>query len=150
MTKLYPLTLKLENKKVLVVGAGKVALRKLQGLMGTGAEITVVSPKVLPEIAALPEIKIIQRAFEPADTQGMHIVYAATDSFEVNKEVGQYIEHWQWFNDTAASENSNFFTPAIIRDDGLIVSIATDARNPSQAKLFKQKITEFLLRSKNE
>lgn len=150
MTKLYPLTLKLENKKVLVVGAGKVALRKLQGLMGTGAEITVVSPKVLPEIAALPEIKIIQRAFEPADIQGMHIVYAATDSFEVNKKVGQYIEHWQWFNDTAASENSSFFTPAIIRNDGLIVSIATDARNPSQAKLFKQKITEFLLRSKNE
>ena len=150
MTKLYPLTLKLTGKNVLVVGAGRVALRKIQGLLGTGAQITVVAPKVLPEIAALEEVTVIERLFEGTDTQDAHIVYAATDDPEVNDEVGRHIQHWQWFNDTAASKNSNFFTPAVVRNNGLIVSIATDARNPTQAKLFKQKITEFLLRSKDE
>ncbi|UYZ82666.1 hypothetical protein MTZ49_08555 [Entomomonas sp. E2T0] len=149
MTKLYPLTLKLVNKKVLVVGAGKVALRKLQGLLGTGAEITVVSPEVLPEIKTLPDIQIIQRPFQANDTKGMHIIYAATDKQQVNDEVGRYIEHWQWFDDTALPEASNFFTPAVIREKGLIVSISTEARDPTRAKLIKQKITDFLLKSTN-
>lgn len=147
MTKLYPLTLKLVNKKVLVVGAGKVALRKLQGLVGTGAEITVVSPEILPEILALPDIKIIQRPFQPSDTKHAHIIYATTDNQQVNDEVGQNIEHWQWFDDTAIAANSNFHTPAVIREKGLIVTISTEARNPSLAKQIKQKITEFLLKS---
>lgn len=147
MTKLYPLTLKLANKRVLVVGAGRVALRKLQGLVGTGAQITVVSPEVLPEIVALPELKITQRPFQPADTKDAHIIYAATDNQLVNNEVAQYVEDWQWFDDTAFPDASNFFTPAVVRVDGLVVSISTEARNPSRAKLIKQKITDLLLKS---
>lgn len=147
MTKLYPLTLNLTNKKVLVVGAGRVALRKLQGLVDTGAQITVVSPEVLPEILALPNLEIIKRPFQASDTQHAHIIYAATNDQQVNNAVAQTIQHWQWFDDTAAAANSNFHTPAVIREKGLIVAIATEQRNPSLAKQIKQKITEFLLKS---
>ena len=148
--KLYPLTLKLAGKKVLVVGAGRVALRKVQGLIGTGAQITVIAPKVLPEIASLEGVNIIERSFEPADTQDAHIIYAATDDPEVNDEVGKQIQDWQWFDDTAFPEASNFFTPAVVRENGLIVSVATETLDPSRAKLFKQKIAEFLHKSNDE
>ena len=150
MTKLYPLTLKLVGKNVLVVGAGRVALRKIQGLLGTGAQITVVAPKVLPEIDALAEVTVIERLFEGTDTEDAHIVYAATDDPEVNDEVGRHIQHWQWFNDTAFPEASSFFTPAIVRENGLIVSVATETLDPTRAKLFKEKIADFLQKSGDE
>lgn len=147
MTKLYPLTLNLTNKRVLVVGAGRVALRKLQGLVDTGAQITVVSPEVLPEILALPNLEIIKRPFQASDTQHAHIIYAATNDQQVNNAVARTIQHWQWFDDTAVAANSNFHTPAVIREKGLVVAISTEQRNPSLAKQIKQKITEFLLKS---
>ena len=146
-TVVYPLSLKLTNKKVLVVGAGKVALRKLQGLMNTGAEITVVSPDVLPEINALNYLTIIQRPFQPFDVKGFHIVYAATNEPSVNDSVASSIEDWQWFDDTAKPEASSFYTPAVVRVDGLVVAISTEEKNPVRAKAVKQKITNFLLES---
>lgn len=143
MTKLYPLTLKLTNKKVLVVGAGRVAFRKLEGLMNTGAHITVVAPEVLPEIKALPNVHVLERTFEAGDVEGMHIIYAATDSPEANDEVGSCVKDWQWFDDTAFPEASNFFTPAVVREQGLIVSIATESLDPSRSKSLKRKIAEY-------
>lgn len=150
MTKLYPLALKLANKKVLVVGAGKVALRKLQGLLGTGAQITVISPDILPEIQAMDNLKIIQKAFQVADTKGFHIIYAATNDRHVNDLVAETIEDWQWFDDTANPAASSFYTPAVVRVDGLVVAISTQVKDPVRAKAVKHKITEFLLDSLKE
>lgn len=147
MTAIYPLALKLVNKNVLVVGAGKVALRKLQGLANTSAKVTVISPEVLPEIHLLANVTVVQRPFQPSDTQGFHIIYAATDQPLVNDEVARHIEDWQWFDDTANPESSNFYTPAVVRVDGLIVSISTETRDPVRAKSVKQRITDFLLAS---
>jgi precorrin-2 dehydrogenase/sirohydrochlorin ferrochelatase len=150
MEKLYPLTLRLRDKKVLVVGAGQVALRKLQGLMGTGADITVVSPEVLPEIQALPEITIIQRPFLPADVEGAHIIYAATDQPAVNAAVGQCIQPWQWFNDTALAEASSFYTPAVLRQGGVVIAVSTQARDPRKAKRVRDKLKTVLYEGLDE
>lgn len=147
MNALYPLALKLTHKNVLIVGAGKVALRKIIGLLNTGAQITVVSPVVLPEIQALEHIHIIQRPFQSEDTKGFHIIYAATDQPLVNDAVAATIEDWQWFDDTAKPSSSNFYTPAVVRVDGLVVAISTEAKDPVRAKSVKQKITDFLLAS---
>ncbi|AZS49857.1 NAD(P)-dependent oxidoreductase [Entomomonas moraniae] len=147
MTALYPLALKLTHKKVLIVGAGKVALRKLTGLLDTGAEITVVSPEILPEIQKITQIKIIERPFESEDVKGFHIIYAATNQPAVNDSVAQNIEDWQWFDDTANPQTSSFYTPAVVRVDGLVVAISTENKDPVRAKSVKQKLTDFLLGS---
>lgn len=147
MTVVYPLALKLNNKKVLIVGAGKVALRKLQGLINTGALITVISPEILPEVQTLSHVTIIQRPFQPTDVKGFHIVYAATNMPTVNNNVAESVEDWQWFDDTANPQASNFYTPAVIRIDGLVVSVSTEEKNPVRAKAVKQKLTKFLLES---
>lgn len=147
MTALYPLALKLTHKKVLIVGAGKVALRKLTGLLETGAEITVVSPEILPEIKDMAQITIIERAFQSHDVKGFHIIYAATNQPVVNDSVAQSIEDWQWFDDTANPLSSSFYTPAVVRVDGLVVAISTENKDPVRAKSVKQKLTDFLLGS---
>lgn len=147
MTALYPLALKLTHKKILIVGAGKVALRKLTGLLDTGAEITVISPKILPEIQKITQIKIIERPFVAEDVKGFHIIYAATNHPAVNDSVAQSIEDWQWFDDTANPQASSFYTPAVVRVDGLVVAISTENKDPVRAKSVKQKLTDFLLGS---
>lgn len=147
MTALYPLVLKLTHKKVLIVGAGKVALRKLTGLLDTGAEITVISPEILPEIQKITQIKIIERPFVVEDVKGFHIIYAATNQPAVNDSVAQSIEDWQWFDDTANPQASSFYTPAVVRVDGLVVAISTENKDPVRAKSVKQKLTDFLLGS---
>ncbi len=144
MSKLYPLTLNLKNKKVLVVGAGRVALRIIQELIGTGAMITIVAPKVMPEIAQLDDINIIERPFEAMDTQEAHIVFAATDDPEVNEAVGQTVAQWQWFHDTSFPEACSFYPPEVVRVDDLVISVSTESLDPVLAKHTKEKIAEFL------
>ncbi|WP_434778313.1 precorrin-2 dehydrogenase/sirohydrochlorin ferrochelatase family protein [Neisseria sp. Ec49-e6-T10] len=147
---LYPLMLKLNNKQVVVVGGGKVALRKVKGLLGTGAKIKAVSPEFLPEFYSLAEVELVNRVFEAQDVSEAHIVYAATNVPEVNRAVGNVIEHWQWFDDTSFAEASNFYTPAVVRQDGLILAISTGGEYPEKAKKLKQQLSEYLHRSNND
>lgn len=144
MEKLYPLMFKLTGKNVVIIGGGRVALRKAQGLSVTGANVTVVSPEVLPELLALANVTWRQKRFEAQDIKDAHLVYAATDSREVNRAVAEAIQDWQWFNDTAEPENSNFYTPAVVRTPELTLSVSTEGRDPAGAKRIKHRIMRFL------
>src|SRR5215471_17853812 len=74
----YPIFLDLESRPVLVVGAGKVALRKTRGLIEAGARVTVIAPRHRPEFEALP-VRLVGRAFRPSDLAGAVLVFAATN-----------------------------------------------------------------------
>lgn len=144
MEQLYPLMLKLAGKRVVIVGGGKVALRKAQGLAVTGASVTVVSPVILPELLALLNIEWQQKRFEPNDIKNAHIIYAATDSREVNQSVAHSIQDWQWFDDTSSPVDSNFYTPAVIRSPDLTIAISTEGRDPAKAKRLKHQLMNML------
>ena len=139
----YPVCLNLTGKRVLVVGGGRVALRKLQGLVDTGAEIVVVAPVVLPEIQALFDVTVIKRVFESSDTLYANIIFAATDSPEVNHFVGENLEDWQWFNNTGNAIESDFYSPAVLRSFDLVVGISTNNLNPVRAKKYKGILRSF-------
>src|SRR5436305_13040033 len=79
----YPVFLDLEDRPVLVVGAGKVALRKTKGLLDAGASVTVVAPESLPDFDKLP-LRFVRRRLRPADLNGALLVFAATDDRQVN------------------------------------------------------------------
>src|SRR4051812_41844237 len=83
----YPIFLDLQDRPVLVVGAGPVALRKTRGLLEAGARVTVVAPDALPEFADLP-VRLIRRPFRAADLAGAVLVFAATDDRNVNHRIG--------------------------------------------------------------
>lgn len=144
MAELYPLMFKLTGKQVVIVGGGKVALRKAQGLINSGAQVIIVSPAVLPELKALPGIAWRQKAFEVSDIQTAHLIYAATDSREVNQSVALAVQDWQWFNDTSSPTDSNFYTPAVIRSPDLVISISTKGRDPAEAKRLKHQLMDIL------
>ena len=87
---LLPVFLRLEGRPVLVVGAGTVALAKIESLRAAGAAIAVVAPKTIPRIRELAHQDALvwrQRAFEPTDLDGAFLVIAATNATEVNRTV---------------------------------------------------------------
>src|ERR1017187_1327204 len=83
----YPVFLNLKDRSVLVVGAGKVALRKTRGLLEAGARVTVVAPEWEPEFEALP-VRIVRRRFRASDLSNCALVFAATDDRLTNHRIG--------------------------------------------------------------
>ena len=82
---LFPTFLKLKGRRVLLVGGGPVAAGKLRGLLEAGADVSVVAPAILLEIAAAP-VNTAMRRFQPSDLDGVSFVVAAAPP-DVNREV---------------------------------------------------------------
>lgn len=83
----YPAFLDLRGRRVLVVGGGLVAVRKIDGLLKCACHIKVVAPEIRPEIEAQP-FELVRRVYEPADLEGACLVFAAT-ARNVTPEVRQ-------------------------------------------------------------
>src|SRR5580698_4700936 len=83
----YPIFLDLKDRPVLVVGAGKVALRKTRALLEAGARVTVVAPECEPEFESLP-VRMVPRRFRASDLATAVLVFAATDDRLTNHRIG--------------------------------------------------------------
>ena len=86
MTTRYPVFLDLAGRRVLIVGGGAVALRRARDLVAGGAEVGVIAPRVLPELAQIAT-RVSTRRYEPGDIAGAWLVVACADSAEVNAAV---------------------------------------------------------------
>ena len=112
----YLLGLRLGGRRVVVIGAGAVASRRIPALLDAGAEILLVSPKVtasLEDLAAAGRIRWTARNYEPGDCAGAWLVCACTDSPEVNGAVAAAAEAQQtWYVRADDAEASAAWTPA--------------------------------------
>src|SRR6188474_45129 len=89
---IYPVGLRLSGRKVLVVGGGNVAQRRVPTLIAAGADVHLVSPQVTPAIEGLVgsgEVTWLHRGFEDSDLDGAWYVMAATDARDVNVRVSE-------------------------------------------------------------
>ena len=82
----YMACLDLEGRSVLVVGGGRVALEKVNGLSEAGARVTVVAPEALPELLSLP-VEWLERGYHSSDLRGRLLVVAATSNTPLNRRV---------------------------------------------------------------
>jgi precorrin-2 dehydrogenase / sirohydrochlorin ferrochelatase len=140
----YPIFLDLVGKPVLVVGAGKVALRKTRGLLEAGAAVTVVAPRAVPEFAQL-DITMRRRAFRSSDIRGAMLVFAATDDREVNHAVAQAAKRQGISVNVAdARAECSFLVPARITRGNLQIAISTGGESPRVAAALRRKIEENL------
>jgi len=126
----YPIFLDLRNRPVLVVGAGKVALRKVRGLVEAGARVTVIAPQALAEFDTLP-VRVIRRRYRPADLTGVALVFAATSDRAVNRNIGQAAGRRGIFANIADSaDECDFVVPARVRRGRVQIAIATGGTDP--------------------
>ena len=141
---LLPIFVKMGDRRVLVVGAGTVALEKVTSLLLTGARITVVAPEAKEEICALVaegRIEWVRRTFEPADLDGQGVVIAATDVPEVNAAVYRTaVERGVWCNSVDDIPNCDFFFGAVVRRGELQIAISTAGESPAYAQRLRKEI----------
>jgi uroporphyrin-III C-methyltransferase/precorrin-2 dehydrogenase/sirohydrochlorin ferrochelatase len=122
----YPLLLNLTGRRVVVVGGGVVATRRVRGLLEAGAQVTVVAPQVAPELSDLGA-DVIGRGFVDADVEGAWLVIACTDVEAVNAAVARAAEQHRVFCVRAdAAPGGTARTPAVLRRDGLTVAVTGD------------------------
>ena len=124
---MYPVGLRLQDRRVVVVGGGQVAHRRVAGLLEAGARVTVVSPEVTPALEALVtpgSLSWVRRPYEPGDLDGAWYAVAATDDHAVNAAVGEEAEGLRIFCARADDRRaSSVWTPAIGRHDDVVVGV---------------------------
>ena len=153
---LFSIELNLEGRNVLVVGGGRIALRKVKTLIPTGAHITVVAPQIDPEFETLktgdkvPElsrgaeasITLKQRPYEPLDLRCVFMVFICTDQPAVNAQVSNDARARRILVNNACDYlDGDFIVPARMDfGENIAVTVSTQGRAPSLAKKLKQKI----------
>jgi uroporphyrin-III C-methyltransferase / precorrin-2 dehydrogenase / sirohydrochlorin ferrochelatase len=147
----YPSGLRLAGRRVLMVGGGHVAQRRVPALLASGALVTVVSPDATPAIEALAdagEISWQRRRFEDGDLDGVWYVVAATDDHTANEAVSAAAEERRIFcvrADDAAAASA--WTPAVGRSSGVTVAILSNElgnRDPRRSAAVRDEILEGL------
>jgi siroheme synthase-like protein len=143
MTMLFPTFLKMEGRRALLVGGGPVAAGKLRGLLDAGADVTVVAPAVLVEIAAAP-VTTALRPFRPSDLDGVSFVVAAAPP-EVNREVAAAAHLRGIFvNAVDDVESASAYAGAVVRRAGVTIAISTDGEAPALAGLVREALEALL------
>jgi uroporphyrin-III C-methyltransferase / precorrin-2 dehydrogenase / sirohydrochlorin ferrochelatase len=140
----FPVFFNLAGQKVLVVGGGDVALRKVALLERTGASITVIAPRIHAELmarAAAGALTLGIREFVPADLDGARLVIVATSRRAVNRWIATLSESRGIpVNVVDDREASRFIVPAIIDRDPVLVAISTGGASPVLARRLRERV----------
>jgi uroporphyrin-III C-methyltransferase / precorrin-2 dehydrogenase / sirohydrochlorin ferrochelatase len=119
----YPLMLSMAGRRAVVVGGGRVALRRVRSLLEAGAHVVVVAPSVLPELAGLP-VTILQREYRDGDLSAAWLAHAATDDRAVNSLVAAEAERDRiWCVRADDAEASAAWTPAVARHGEVTIAV---------------------------
>jgi uroporphyrin-III C-methyltransferase / precorrin-2 dehydrogenase / sirohydrochlorin ferrochelatase len=140
----FPVFFDLRAQKVLIVGGGEVALRKLTLLERAGAAITVVAPDLTAEIrerASAGKIRTEAREFVPEDLDGARLVVVATRRRAVNRWIATLSEaRGIPVNVVDDREASRFIVPALIDRDPVLVAVSTGGASPVLARRLRERL----------
>lgn len=140
---------KIKNKRVVIIGAGEVAFRKVKDLTEAGAECIVIAPDINPELiefaSSHQNIRIINRTYQYGDCKDAALVFSATNNSAVNNEV--YKEASQLnipVNAVDDPENSSFYVPSFFTRGPLLVAVSTGGYSPALAAKIRRYIEQAI------
>jgi uroporphyrin-III C-methyltransferase / precorrin-2 dehydrogenase / sirohydrochlorin ferrochelatase len=140
----FPVFFDLTAQRVLVVGGGEVALRKVALLERSGALVTLVAPDVLPGLQALAaagKVNLAVREFVAEDLDGARLVIVATSRRAVNRWIASLSEARRIpVNVVDDREASRFIVPAIIDRDPVLVAVSTGGTSPVLARRLRERL----------
>jgi siroheme synthase-like protein len=132
-----PVNLLVRGRRVVVVGAGRIAARKIAPLLELGAAVEVIAPDAGDEVRAWADagrVVLHQRAFAPDDVRDAWLAFAATDDPAVNAAVHTAAEAGRvWVNSADDPANCSFTLVSVIRRADLVVTVGTGGRSPALA-----------------
>ena len=140
---MYPLTVRVNEKRVVVIGGGKVAGFKIIPLLKQGADIVVISPELDANLVKLVEEKKIrwyQREYEKSDIKNAFLVVAASSDSILNEQVAEDAAENQLVNVITNPESGNVHFPAAIHHGLLNIAVSTGGASPKLAKKIRDEI----------
>ena len=142
----YPVCQNLPGKKCLVFGGGPIAEDKIAKLQSTGAQVTIVSPTVTPNLQAWAHRGDFQwqpREYQAGDMEGAFLSIAATNDRQVNHEIFQEAERLGvLINVVDDPEQGTFIAPAVVRRGQVTLAISTGGASPALARKLREALTE--------
>lgn len=139
----YPSGLRLQGRRVVVVGGGCVAQRRVDGLLTAGADITVVAPHAAARVEARAqagEIRWERRRFCPSDLNDTWYVVACADDTAVNELVGQCAQERRIFCVRADDgAKASAWTPAVGHHEDVVVAVLSN-RRPHQSRAIRDQV----------
>jgi len=144
----WPVNLLVAGRRVLVVGAGRVAARKVGTLLDLGADVVVVAPTVGPEVAewrAGGRLQVRERAFVADDLDDAWLAVTATGRPDVDGSVQAAGEARRVFVNAADDPQRCTFTlMSVLRRADLVVAIGTGGRSPALARWLRARAADDL------
>ena len=146
MTNYYPIYVQLNEQSCVVIGGGKIAEGKVDGLLAANAKVKIISPELTPHLHDLVkqnQVEYVARHYQVGDLTGAFMVICATDQTEINQQVWQEASaNRQLVNVVDDIPRCNFIAPAILRKGDLNIAISTGGKAPALAVRLKQRLQE--------
>ncbi|MBM3828564.1 MAG: bifunctional precorrin-2 dehydrogenase/sirohydrochlorin ferrochelatase [Actinobacteria bacterium] len=140
----FPVNLNLAGKPVLVVGAGRIALRKTEQLLACDAAVTVLAPNVHEGFDSLP-VTLVRREYVSNDVAGYRLVITATANREVDQLVHDEAEALGiWVNSADDPDRCTFTLPATVRRGELLITISTAGASPALSSYLRVRLGEII------
>ena len=141
----FPFFIDISGRNILIVGGGKVALRKAEKLLPFGADIAAVSPAFCEGFAALDGVFLCCRKFADSDIDGAFAVIAATDDRALNSHIYELCTRRNILVNTVDDpENCGFYFPALVQSGNVTCGISTGGASPIFARYIKGKAAGML------
>jgi siroheme synthase-like protein len=145
----YPLFLNIQGKKCVVVGGGKVALRKVMKLMEYGASIEVISTELCSELADLSgngKIYTIRRSYRVSDLRKAWLAFAATDDRSTNKLIAEEAKSRGIpVNVADDAESSDFIVPSSVNRGEITIAVSTNGISPALSRKIRMRLEEAIV-----
>jgi precorrin-2 dehydrogenase / sirohydrochlorin ferrochelatase len=131
---MYPFMINIANKKIVVIGGGKIAAKRVHSMLPWQPHITVVSPTLdesLLELVTSNKIRYMKRNFQSSDVEHAFIVIAATNNSNINQIVKDSCSLNQLVNLADDPQKSSFHFPAFYEKEDITVAVSTNGISPS-------------------
>ncbi|EOH93361.1 siroheme synthase domain-containing protein [Enterococcus haemoperoxidus ATCC BAA-382] len=141
---MYPVMLDLTGKKIVIIGGGRIALRKTIAILRAKGQVTLVAPTFLEEFNELENIKRIKATYMAEYIKEAHLIFACTDSKAINQEIVDDASESQWVNDCSQKENSDFYNMSTIESQDYLIALSSYGKQPKATKKLRQWLIRVL------
>lgn len=149
MSRYFPIYINLAGKKVWVYGAGRIALRRMTGLLRFGAFVTVIAPEICEEIRALQaqnteQAVVLQRIYQSGEIpKGVDFVLAATNDRKVNSRICEECRRKGIpVNHASDSSQCDFYFPALVEQQKLVIGVTSADGDHKKVSRFCEKLRQ--------
>jgi siroheme synthase-like protein len=144
----YPIWVEMTGRRCVVIGGGVVGERKVEGLLQSGAEVTLIGPDLTERLEAWAKegaIRHVSRPYRRGDLIGCEVAFAATDDPELNATIHKDAREQKiWLNAADDPAHCDFILPAVHRRGHLTMAVSTGGGSPAAARAIRDELGKYL------